>query len=283
MRIIDEIQLDFDDVLIAPQRSTLNSRADVNPWRDFSEEGHGARMFCIPIVAANMGTVGTVSMARKLSIEGYMCALEKHIPEADILELFRCLDEGQRKRVLVSIGVKESLDGINFLVRNGMTDFAVNIDVPNGYIPKLKERVELIRSILPKSFIVAGTVVTADAAQDLILAGANCVRCGIGCGCFVGDTMITTETGLKKIRDVCIGDKVLTHTGKFEPVTNKFQFNTHEYTININGIECTPNHRFYVVDVKDLDKITEQNYQQYAFWVEADKLDEKRHRLIKIS
>ena len=56
MRIIDEIQLDFDDVLIAPQRSTLNSRADVNPWRDFSEENHGARMFCIPIVAANMGT-----------------------------------------------------------------------------------------------------------------------------------------------------------------------------------------------------------------------------------
>ena len=182
MRIIDEIQLDFDDVLIAPQRSTLNSRADVNPWRDFSEEGHGARMFCIPIVAANMGTVGTVNMARKLSIEGYMCALEKHIPAEDIVALFHGLDEGQRKRVLVSIGVKESLDGIEFLIRNGLTDFAVNIDVPNGYIPKLKERVREIRELLPKSFIVAGTVVTADAAQDLILAGANCVRCGIGCG-----------------------------------------------------------------------------------------------------
>ena len=182
MRILDEIQLDFDDVLIAPQRSTLNSRADVNPWRDFLSEGRGGRMFCVPIVAANMGTVGTVNMARRLSIEGYMCALEKHIPEADILELFRMLDEGQRNRVLVSIGVKESLDGIQFLIGNGFYQLNVNIDVPNGYIPKLKTRVEEIRALAPKAFIVAGTVVTADAAQDLILAGANCVRCGIGCG-----------------------------------------------------------------------------------------------------
>ena len=139
-------------------------------------------MFCVPIVAANMGTVGTVNMARRLSIEGYMCALEKHIPEADILELFRMLDEGQRNRVLVSIGVKESLDGIQFLIGNGFDQLNVNIDVPNGYIPKLKTRVEEIRALAPKAFIVAGTVVTADAAQDLILAGANCVRCGIGCG-----------------------------------------------------------------------------------------------------
>ena len=182
MRIIDEIQLDFDDVLIAPQRSTLNSRADVSPWRDFLSEGRGGNMLCIPIVAANMGTVGTVAMARQLSVEGYMCALEKHIPEVDILELLRTLTEAQRHRVFVSIGVKESIDGIKFIAKNGFEDININIDVPNGYIPKLKSRVEEIRALLQKAFIVAGTVVTADAAQDLILAGANCVRCGIGCG-----------------------------------------------------------------------------------------------------
>lgn len=139
-------------------------------------------MLCIPIVAANMGTVGTVAMARQLSVEGYMCALEKHIPEVDILELLRTLTEAQRHRVFVSIGVKESIDGIKFIAKNGFEDININVDVPNGYIPKLKSRVEEIRALLPKSFIVAGTVVTADAAQDLILAGANCVRCGIGCG-----------------------------------------------------------------------------------------------------
>lgn len=182
MRIIDEIQLDFDDVLIAPQRSTLNSRSEVNPWRDFSTEGKGAKFYCVPIVSANMGTVGTVEMAKHLSSNGYMCALEKHIPVDEIIDLYKHLDTAQYYRVFVSIGVKESLDSINALREFGFLDININIDVPNGYIPKLKTRVEEIRALMPNSFIVAGTVVTADAAQDLILAGANCVRCGIGCG-----------------------------------------------------------------------------------------------------
>jgi len=283
MRIIDEIQLDFDDVLIAPQRSTLNSRGEVEPWRDFKNLNGTHGFSCIPICASNMGTVGTVKMAKVLSANGYMCALEKHIPILDIINLFHSVSEERRHRIFVSIGVREPVERLLELRDAGFTKIGINIDVPNGYIPKLKDRVVEVRDMFPDSFIVAGTVVSGDIAQDLISAGADCIRCGIGCGCFVGDTMITTETGLKKIRDINIGEKVLTHSGKFETVTNKFQFNTHEYTININGIECTPNHKFYVADVKDLDKITDQNYQQYCFWVEADKLDTNQHRLIKIS
>ena len=71
MRIIDEIQLDFDDVLIAPQRSTLNSRSEVEPWRGFKNLIGTHSFDCIPITAANMGTVGTVKMAKILSANGY--------------------------------------------------------------------------------------------------------------------------------------------------------------------------------------------------------------------
>ncbi len=38
--------------------------------------------------------------------------------------------------------------------------------------------------------------------------------------CFPGWTQITTSDGLKPIKDIKIGDFVLTHTGRFRPVTN---------------------------------------------------------------
>ena len=106
MRIIDEIQLDFDDVLIAPQRSTLNSRSEVEPWREFKNLIGTHSFDCIPITAANMGTVGTVKMAKILSANGYMCCLEKHIPVEDIVDLYRSISPDRQNRIFVSIGIK---------------------------------------------------------------------------------------------------------------------------------------------------------------------------------
>lgn len=182
MRIIDEIQLDFDDVLIAPQRSTLNSRSEVEPWREFKNLIGTHSFNCIPITAANMGTVGTIRMAKILSANGYMCCLEKHIPVEDIIDMYRSISPDRQNRIFVSIGVKEPMERFLSLKRAGYDKIGINIDVPNGYIPNLKDRVIEARKMFPDSFIVAGTVVSGDIAQDLILAGADCIRCGIGCG-----------------------------------------------------------------------------------------------------
>ena len=42
----------------------------------------------IPIIAANMGVTGTIDMAKVLSKNGYMCALEKHYASSEINALF---------------------------------------------------------------------------------------------------------------------------------------------------------------------------------------------------
>ena len=65
MRIIDEVQLDFNDVLIQPKRSTLSSRKEVSifrtfKWKDAKGEQH--QFEAIPCCAANMGTTGTLKM-----------------------------------------------------------------------------------------------------------------------------------------------------------------------------------------------------------------------------
>jgi GMP reductase len=59
----------------------------------------------------------------------------------------------------------------------------VKFDVPNGYIPQVKEKVIELRKEFPEMFIMVGNVVTGDITEDLILSGADCVAVGIGPGC----------------------------------------------------------------------------------------------------
>ena len=58
MRIVNDIQLDFDDVLIQPKRSTLNSRKEVEIYREFkwkNNDGKELSFKAIPIMASNIG------------------------------------------------------------------------------------------------------------------------------------------------------------------------------------------------------------------------------------
>lgn len=295
MRIIEEVQLDFDDVLIQPKRSTLNSRKEVNIMREFkwkNKNGNEFKFNAIPVCGANMGSTGTLNMAKNLSINGYMCALEKHYSSDDIIGLFdelevRAINDGKpvteyTQRIFPTIGVNDSLDVITEIT-NSNTVTGIVIDIANGYILKLIDKVKEVREKFPNAFIVVGNVVTEDVTTDLILAGANCVKIGIGGGCFLGNMEVLTDKGLKKIQDISVGEKVLTHTGKFESVVNKFEFSSHKKIIDVNGIKCTPNHKFYVAKVEDLERITDSNYKDYCIWVEAKDLDDSKYKLIKIT
>lgn len=296
MRIIEEEQLDFDDLMMSPKRSTLNSRSEVSLLRMFSwqgTDGHLNSLNCIPIIIANMGTIGTPKMATIAAKRGFMCALEKHLLASDILKLYDDLkaleiQEAQkissyRDRVMPTFGLKESVEILSTLKSAGHEVKCVCIDVPNGYVPNFINKVREVRAACPNALIFAGNVVTSDICQDIILAGGNVAKVGIGPGCFLGNMKVLTISGLKKIQDIEIGEKVLSHTGKFETVLNKFTYNTHKKIIDINGIKCTPNHKFYVAKIEDIDKITKSNYKDYCIWIEAQYLDTSKYKLIKIT
>ena len=80
-KIINETKLDFDDVLIRPKRSTLNSRSEVELVRSFKFAHSPRELNCVPIMYANMDTVGTVSMGKSLSSLGAITCLHKHYDE----------------------------------------------------------------------------------------------------------------------------------------------------------------------------------------------------------
>ena len=78
MRIENELKLGFKDVMIRPKRSTLKSRSQVTLEREFKFLHSTIIWTGIPIMAANMDTVGTFEMAKALAKHNLFTAIHKH-------------------------------------------------------------------------------------------------------------------------------------------------------------------------------------------------------------
>ena len=78
MRIESDIKLGFKDVMLRPKRSTLSSRSDVSLIRKFHFRNSEISWEGIPIMAANMDTVGTFEMAKALASSELFTTVHKH-------------------------------------------------------------------------------------------------------------------------------------------------------------------------------------------------------------
>lgn len=67
MRIEADLKLGFKDVMIRPKRSTLSSRSQVDLEREYKFRHSPLVWKGVPIMAANMDTVGTFEMALALA------------------------------------------------------------------------------------------------------------------------------------------------------------------------------------------------------------------------
>lgn len=182
MRIENEVKLDFKDVLIRPKRSTLSSRKNVDITREFTFKWSGKSFKGVPIIAANMDGVGTFKMAEvfKKDGNGLTVALHKHYP-LEKLEAF--YKKNGHPSVWYSIGmVKDDEDKLaQFLKKKGKPD-KICIDVANGYSEHFVSFVKKMRDKMPDMTIMAGNVVTGEMVEELILAGVDVVKVGIGPG-----------------------------------------------------------------------------------------------------
>jgi GMP reductase len=182
MRIYDDIQLDFSDVLLRPRRSTVLSRFDADITRDYAFAHSSVCFSGTGVVSSNMGTVGTFEVARKMLSKNLLACLHKHYEYEQIKDFLSTVDAEQKSRVFLSIGLRErDLE----LAKRSIDDnlgLSICIDVPNGYIPPVKKLVVNLREGGYKGTIMVGNVVTGDITEDLILSGASIVKVGIGSG-----------------------------------------------------------------------------------------------------
>lgn len=180
MRIIEDIKLDFKDVLFVPKRSTLKSRSEVELNRTYTFKHSGNTWTGIPIMASNMDGVGTFEMANELQRHNMFTCLVKSYG----LEKFK--EENNnfiRDWTAVSTGISDTdFDRLKSIVTEIPWIRFICIDVANGYAEQFGDFVARVRAEFPKITIIAGNVVTADMTQELILRGADIVKVGIGPG-----------------------------------------------------------------------------------------------------
>jgi len=184
MKINNEPKLDFDDVLLVPQRSQAASRVNVLIDRKFTFYHSDQHWNGTPIMVANMDTTGTFAMAQSLQKLKAITCLHKHY---DAKEYIDRLDQ-----IPLDVNYCWHSMGINDKEINKLNQIwhetgmmpNICIDVANGYTDNFVDFCAKIRDKVGSyPIIMAGNVCTPEMVQELILhGGIDIVKVGIGPG-----------------------------------------------------------------------------------------------------
>lgn len=186
-RIVDDVKLDFKDVLLMPKRSELDSRSKVDLVRSYKFKHAITEYTGVPIIAANMDHTGTMKMADAFIAPKMAVALHKFYTVKSLTEYFK---RTHNPHTFYSMGITDAdYEKFKAVMDNGIWPIGepyrptyVCIDVANGYSRKFVSYVERIRQEFPDIVIMAGNVVTPDMTYDLLERGADIVKIGIGPG-----------------------------------------------------------------------------------------------------
>ncbi|PLX44181.1 MAG: GMP reductase [Deltaproteobacteria bacterium] len=202
MRIESDVKLGFKDVLIRPKRSTLRSRNQVELKRAYTFLHSKREWTGVPVIAANMDTVGTFEVAGVLADHDLITAIHKHYTIEEWKAFMAGRNQAISERIMVSTGVSE----VDFKRMEEIFELFpfltfICIDVANGYAESFVEFVRRVRAAYPEKTIVAGNVVTGEMVEELLLSGADIVKVGIGPGS-VCTTRVKTGIGYPQLSAV---------------------------------------------------------------------------------
>ena len=110
-----------------------------------------------------------------------------------------CKDELGRLRVGGAVGVGDYTERVPEMLKFGVDIIAV--DTAHGHSKGVLEAVKEIKKDYPDLDVVAGNIATAEATRDLIRAGADAVKVGIGPGS-ICTTRVVSGAGVPQITAV---------------------------------------------------------------------------------
>lgn len=178
MKILDDVKLDFSDVLLLPKRSDYSSRSQVSLERTFKFKYSSYIWTGVPIMVSNMDTTGTIEMAVELQKHKVLTCLHKYYTVEDLKG--KPLDSNY---YAVSTGINPNdLENLDKIMKEVDPKF-ICIDVANGYMSRFIETCALIRYKYPKKILIAGNVCTSEGVIQLVINGkVDIVKVGIGSG-----------------------------------------------------------------------------------------------------
>ena len=182
-------QLDFGDILLVPKVHShrLSSRSEVDVVDPV--------MHTVPIIVANMDSIGTFEMAEHLKPFNLMVAMLKDFT-VDDWEREVKIKNLQAKNLIPTLGTRDLSSEVTRLRKlfELFPDIPfVCLDVANGYLPVVADAVKNLKDALPDVKICAGNIVNEEGVYHLAQAGASIVKVGIGSG---GVCLTRLKTGV---------------------------------------------------------------------------------------
>ena len=200
--------LSYNDVLLIPAKSDVVP-SDVDVSARLAKDVY----LKVPILAAAMDTVSEKRMAIAMAENGGIAVIHKSMSieeqAAQVKEVKAtagfdpnqaATDKQGRLLCAAALGVtKDVLDRAEALVEAGV-DVLV-LDSSHGHSEGVMGCVKKVKAAFPEVALIAGNVATAAATEDLIKAGADCVKVGIGPGS-ICTTRVVAGIGVPQITAV---------------------------------------------------------------------------------
>lgn len=195
--------LSFDDVLLVPRYSSLESR-----WKDTDVTARlGDIQLAVPIISSPMDTVTGVSVAAAMAKMGGLGILHRYNKTGEQVALTRSaitksqMLNGPRPIVGAAVGVTEQFETrAALLVEAGAR--VICVDVAHGHHELVRRALKRLRAILGQDVhLMAGNVATLEGFNALADWGADSVRVGIGGGSCCS-TRIRTGHGMPTLQSV---------------------------------------------------------------------------------
>ena len=194
--------LSFDDVLLIPKYSEIDSRSEIKIQQNLRNVGD----FSLPIISSPMDTVTGGHMAYTMSCLGGLGiihrynTLDEQVKEARLVKMDGWLG-GDKKPIGAAIGVGGDFLDRALALREAGVSFLC-IDVAHGHHAKVRYALEALRNTLGTDFhIMAGNVATLEGFNDLADWGADSIRVGIGGGS-ICSTRIQTGHGIPTLQSI---------------------------------------------------------------------------------
>ena len=196
--------LSFDDVLLAPQYSEIDSRSEIKIQQNLRNVGN----FSLPIVSSPMDTVTGGHMAEAMHKLGGVGIVHRYNTiEEQVKEVLQVEKRPRTHGWLNSEPVGAAIGvGGDFLdraiaLREADVSFLC-IDVAHGHHAKVRYALETLRNTFGTDLhIMAGNVATLEGFNDLADWGADSIRVGIGGGS-ICSTRIQTGHGIPTLQSV---------------------------------------------------------------------------------
>jgi IMP dehydrogenase len=178
----------FDDILITPAYSDIESRQEIDTSIDFL-----GLPLKIPIISANMDYITGPKMLTTMYNLGGLGILHRFAPWEVIKEDIITLYEKEAIPIIFSVGIRDLKESMEHIKEVSPFVYGVCIDVAHGHHQKVATLIEMIKGSVDESIsslkVIAGNVATIDGTDFLYQSGADAVKVGIGAG-----SVCTTRT-----------------------------------------------------------------------------------------